>query len=392
MVFDGDKQEQWSVIQQVDFIIEKAIDHRASDIHFESTENGLRVRYRIDGVLYDQPPLSQTIMQQLLSRLKVMAHIDITERRVPQDGKFKIIRNGYEIDMRVSTFPALYGEKIVVRILDRTSNNIDLEQFGFSDAMLAAFKNMIRCSSGLFLVTGPTGSGKTTTLYGALATINSPEKNIITLEDPVEYSVDGITQGHINPNVGFTFEKGMRALLRQDPDVIMVGEIRDVQTARIAIEAALTGHVVFSTLHTNDAPGAIMRLMDMGIEPFLINAALIGVLAQRLVRTICNNCRIEQPITEQDRQLMERLDVHVPALFVGQGCERCLQSGYKGRTGIFELLQMTNDLRALIVKQPLFDTISMQARADGMITLRQDSERKLKSGIISLSELARVIF
>lgn len=376
MLFDVDQHEQLSVIQQVDFAIEKAIDCGASDIHCESTSTGLRVRYRIDGVLYDQPSITKASMQQFLSRLKVLSHIDITERRIPQDGKFIVTRNGHEIDIRVSTFPTIYGEKIVVRILDRAQNNVALDQLGMSDQIVALVRTLIQSSGGLFLVTGPTGSGKTTTLYAALSAINSSEKNIVTLEDPVEYSIDGITQGQIHPGAGFTFEKGMRALLRQDPDVIMVGEIRDMQTARIAIEAALTGHVVFSTLHTNDAPGAVMRLMDMGIEPFLINAALTGVLAQRLVRTLCAFCR------EQDKS----------AAFSAKGCSHCFGLGYKGRTGIFELLRMTSDLRSLIIKQPVFDAIAQQACADGMIPLKKDGEGKVQSGIISATELARVIF
>ncbi|HEV2601060.1 MAG TPA: GspE/PulE family protein [Candidatus Babeliales bacterium] len=384
-------QEQLSIIQLADFILDRAIEQCASDIHLESTESGLRVRYRVDGILYDQQVIGKGSMQQLLSRLKVLARIDITERRVPQDGKFRVVRDNHEIDLRVSTFPSIYGEKIVIRILDRMHNNIRLEQLGFDGAMLNVFKSLIHRSSGLFLVTGQTGSGKTTTLYAALAEINATEKNIITLEDPVEYSVDGITQGQIHPEAGFTFEKGMRALLRQDPDIIMVGEIRDKQTGRIAIEAALTGHLVFSTLHTNDAPGAIMRLMDMGIEPFLLNAAITGVLAQRLARKICKECRIPAEVTQAERIVLDRCNINPSQVFIGKGCKTCFNLGYKGRTGIFELLQMTSELRGLIVSNPMFDAIYNQAHADGMMTFFGDAQKKLEAGVISVPELVRIL-
>src|SRR5579872_3772289 len=280
-----------SVVKQVEAIIAQALAVGASDIHLEPTQKQLRVRFRIDGVLYDQKPVEHSLMQQVISRLKVLANINIAEKRIPQDGKFSEVHGKKPIDFRVSTFPGLFGEKIVVRILDRAAHAMKLEQLGFEPAMLSTLHQLARKQNGFFLVTGPTGSGKTTTLYGMLSYVHSPDKNITTLEDPVEYHLDGITQGHINPKAGFTFEKGIRALLRQDPNILMVGEIRDRETARVAIEAALTGHLVLSTLHTNNAPGAIMRLMDMNIEPFLINAALTGVLAQRLVRKLCFECK-----------------------------------------------------------------------------------------------------
>lgn len=380
-----------SVVHLVDAIIRKAIVHAASDIHFQSTDNQLRIRYRIDGLLYDQRSVEYNRSHQLLSRLKVLAHLDVTERRVPQDGKFRTVVDNQPIELRVSTFPSVYGEKIVVRILDRMQTNIDLDHLGLQSPMLKSFKHLLNRASGFFLVTGPTGSGKTTTLYAGLTMLNSPEKNIITLEDPVEYNVSGITQGQIHPEAGFTFEKGIRAILRQDPDIVMVGEIRDRQTAQIAIEAALTGHVVVSTLHTNDAPSVIMRLMDMGIEPFLLNAALSGVLAQRLARRICVHCRVSVEPDAQESLLLQRFKLESSTVFKGAGCDACLQLGYKGRVGIFELLEPSILLRALMMKQPAWDMIYTQACNDGMITLAQDGADKVLQGLITITELARVL-
>src|SRR5579863_3653982 len=316
-----------SVIALVDDILHKAIARGVSDIHFEPTAQGLRVRFRVDGVLIDQPMLAHTLMAQVISRLKVLSQINIAERRMPQDGKFSIQYKGAPIDLRVSTFPSLFGQKVVVRILDRAQHMISLSSLGFEPSMLEAIQQLIHRPHGFFLVTGPTGSGKTTTLYAALSALNSSEKNIVTLEDPVEYNVDGVIQGHIHPEVGFTFEEGVRAILRQDPDIVMVGEIRDRQTAQIAIEAALTGHMVLSTLHTNDAPSAIMRLMDMGIEPFLINAAVSGVLAQRLARKICVQCRAESEPNEQEKNFLNRLGLVIPRIYAGTGCQACLNLG-----------------------------------------------------------------
>lgn len=375
----------------VDTLIQSAIAQRASDIHIESTETGLRVRNRIDGMLYDQPGVDQSLMQQVISRIKVLSHIDITEKRVPQDGKFKVCIAGNDIDLRVSTFPAIHGEKVVVRILDRAHQTIDLSALGMEQTMLKNFKDLIGKSSGFFIVSGPTGSGKTTTLYGALAQLNSPHANIITLEDPVEYSIAGITQGQINPDAGFTFEKGIRSVLRQDPDILMVGEIRDKQTARTAIEAALTGHLVLSTIHTHDAPGVIMRLMDMGIEPYLINAAVTGVLSQRLARKICASCRIEEKPNDHERALLERVGVQLDLVSRGAGCHACAHLGHRGRIGVFELLVMTSGLRSLIVQHPSFDAIGAQAHKDGMQPLLNDGITKVKSGLITVSELFRAV-
>ncbi len=381
-----------SVISQVDGLIHTALSQEASDIHLEPTADYLRVRYRIDGVLYDQNPIARSIMQQVISRLKVLGHMNIAEKRLPQDGKFSMTIESKPVDFRVSTFPSLYGEKMVIRILDRAAHAMSVDQLGFMQEMLNIIKPITKKQHGFFLVTGPTGSGKTTTLYAILSELHAPDKNIVTLEDPVEYNLPGITQGHINTDAGFTFEKGIRSILRQDPDILMVGEIRDKQTARVAIEAALTGHLVLSTLHTNDAPSAVMRLMDMGIEPFLINASVSAVLAQRLVRKLCTQCK--EPVirdTSYDH-ICKRLGItdDMP-LFHALGCSQCDGRGYRGRTGIFELLVVTPALRARIVSHPVFDDVYTQALEDGMTTLLQDGIVKVKEGVISLEELARIV-
>lgn len=383
--------DEQSVVARVDKLLHNAIEHRASDIHLEPNRDELRVRFRIDGILIDQQPFSSQLSASVIARLKILGNMDSAERRLPQDGKFHVHHAGNEIDIRVSTFPSLYGEKMVVRILDRSLQTINLESLGFESTMLTAFKRLMQRHSGFFLVTGPTGSGKTTTLYAALSFLHNSEKNIVTLEDPVEYSLQGITQAQINIPVGFTFEKGIRSLVRQDPDIIMIGEIRDKITARIAIEAALTGHLVLSTLHTTDAPSALMRLMDMGVEPFLINAALSGVLAQRLVRKLCADCRYTRAANEQERKLLQKCGIDMDVVYEADGCESCDDLGYKGRVGIFELLEISPALRALIIDNPQFDEIYNQALADGMQTLAKDGAHKVKEGIISLAEYARII-
>lgn len=380
------------VVRQADALIKRAIGKNSSDIHLEPTGEHLRVRFRIDGVLYDQDPIEKIIMQQLLSRLKVLSKMNIAEKRLPQDGKFTITTNGQPIDLRLSTFPSLYGEKMVIRILDRSTHTMLLDQLGMLESMRSKVQEITSKQNGFFLVTGPTGSGKTTTLYAILSKLHAPDKNIVTLEDPIEYSLAGVTQGPINNDAGFTFENGIRALLRQDPDILMVGEIRDKQTARTAIEAALTGHMVLSTLHTNDAPSSVMRLMDMGIEPFLLNASLSAVLAQRLVRLICENCKQVAPMDPAYRQLCDSLGLpDDQQIYLGQGCTECDKQGYRGRTGIFELLITTPELRAQCVENPNVNGIYEAAIKDGMITLLQDGIAKVKQGLISLDELARVI-
>lgn len=375
------------VVSAVNNVLASAIKRGASDIHFEPLEDGLRVRYRVDGVLCDQQPLPVVSMAQVIARIKVLAHIDLAQTRIPQDGKFQ-----WEgIDLRVSTFPSVYGEKVVIRILDRSRTNIRLDQLGCSPLVLELLQDLVQRSQGFILVTGPTGSGKTTTLYAALSHVHAPEKNIITLEDPVEYHLDGITQGHIRPDSGFSFAQGIRALLRQDPDIAMIGEMRDPESARVAIEAALTGHLVLSTMHTNDAPGAIMRLMDMGIEPFLINAALTGVLAQRLVRTICIGCREAVAPTPEQETLLDERGIKLNQLYRGAGCTACDYLGYKGRIGIFELLVVTNDLRRIIAERPHFDELYAQALQDGMISLMGDGLHKVQAGLVSLDELLAAV-
>ena len=380
-----------SVVSRVEALLRDAIEHGASDIHLEPTRDELCVRFRIDGVLINQKPFSAELSASIIARLKILAGMNIAERRIPQDGKFHVTHANNEIDVRISTFPCLYGEKMVIRILDRMIQTISLDSLGFEPSMLALFKRLMQRHSGFFLVTGPTGSGKTTTLYAALSLLNSPEKNIATLEDPVEYSLDGINQAQINLAAGFTFDKGIRSLVRQDPDIIMVGEIRDKITARIAIEAALTGHLVLSTLHTTDAPSAIMRLMDMGIEPFLINAALSGVLAQRLVRKLCIDCRTKRPATAEEQLLLQSVGIDTDMIYESSGCAACDHLGYKGRVGIFELLEISPAFRSLIITSPQFDEIYNQALADGMKTLASDGAQKVKEGIISLADYARII-
>jgi type II secretory ATPase GspE/PulE/Tfp pilus assembly ATPase PilB-like protein len=385
------QEHDFPVVSLVDALLFQAVTRCASDIHFEPTENKLRVRMRIDGMLYDQEPVDHTVMHQFLSRLKVLANINIAVKRVPQDGIFRVAYQGQNIDLRVSTFPTVLGEKIVVRILDRTQQMTELGSLGFSSSMLAQVVELLKTSSGFFLVSGPTGSGKTTTLYGAINTINDPEKNIITLEDPVEYFIPGISQGQIHPDAGFTFEKGIRAVLRQDPNVIMVGEIRDKQTAGTAIEAALTGHMVLSTIHTNDAVSVVMRLMDMGIEPFLINASVSGVLAQRLARKICMHCKISRAPTDQEKAVLDKHSLCLDAVYQGTGCNACMGLGCKGRIGIFELLVPSNKLRSLMVQHPSFGALYEQALSEGMTTLFADGVQKVKDGVISLQELVRVV-
>lgn len=394
MFIQQSENEQFPVIQLVDLIIRTAIDKGASDIHFEPAYDMLHVRYRIDGILCNAGFRCQQDTAHILARLKVLSHLDTTEQRIPHDGTFIVLHNGAPVDMRVSTFPSVFGEHIVVRILDRSRNCFSLEQLGLTVAMQSLCSNFLRRSHGFFLVTGPTGSGKTTTLYAALAATNDVAKHVITLEDPIEYHIPGITQGQIQSEVGFTFEKGIRAILRQDPDTIMIGEIRDVQTARVAIQAALTGHVVLSTVHTVDAPSVIMRLMDMGIEPFLINASLTGVLAQRLARCLCSSCKYPRLVTQEERILFEKQHRSLPCdtVYDSTGCGDCFGVGYKGRIGIFELLVMTKELRAVISKEPCADALAYFLQSQGSKTLLDDGIEKIVQGIISVQECARVLW
>ena len=382
------------VIRLVNLIISKAIEGRASDIHIEPFEKDLKVRYRIDGILHDVESPPKKLKAALISRVKIMSKLNIAERRLPQDGRIKLKVLGKDIDLRVSTLPTMYGESVVMRILDKSNTSLyDIQSLGFPEDSLKDFEALIRRPHGILLVTGPTGSGKTTTLYSALDTINLPDKKIITIEDPVEYQMDGVNQIHVNTQIGLTFGSGLRHIVRQDPDVIMVGEIRDLETAEIAIRAALTGHLVFSTLHTNDAPSAITRLVDMGAEDYLIASSLLGVLAQRLVRVICPHCRNEVfPVPEMlDEIGFRRGNGRQPdRFFEGQGCEKCSNTGFIGRLGIYELMIMNDDLRKLTVGKADSNQIRKKAIECGMRPLRDDGWLKVRQGTTTLSEVLRV--
>jgi general secretion pathway protein E len=379
-----DMASEAPVIRLVNTMIAQAAEKRSSDIHIEPFEKEFRVRFRVDGVLYNQEPPPRELKAAIISRVKLMAKLNIAERRLPQDGRIKIKVMGREVDLRVSTLPTLYGESVVMRLLDRSAGDFyDLYRLGFDQHMLSRMEHYTSLPHGILLVTGPTGSGKSTTLYSALKRINQPDKKIITIEDPVEYQMDGINQIHVNTQIGLTFSSGLRHIVRQDPDVIMVGEIRDRETADIAIRAALTGHFVYSTLHTNDAPSAITRLVDMGVEEYLISSTVVAVLAQRLVRLICPHCK--QPAgtrTAHDGR-------QVPS-FRGAGCERCLNSGYTGRVGIFELMELNDDLRSLILAKSDAATLTAAARRHGMRSLREDGWMKVAQGVTSADEVLRV--
>ncbi|HUG43641.1 MAG TPA: type II secretion system ATPase GspE [Acidobacteriota bacterium] len=379
------------VIRLVNLIISRAVESRASDIHIEPFERDLKVRYRIDGVLYDVESPPKRLKAAVISRIKIMARLNIAERRIPQDGRIKMKVLGREIDLRVSTLPTMYGESVVMRILDKSNTQIyDLEKLGFAPAMFEAFEELIRRPHGIILVTGPTGSGKTTTLYGALTKINLPDRKIITIEDPVEYQINGINQIHVNPQIGLTFAAGLRSIVRQDPDVIMVGEMRDLETAEIGIRAALTGHLVFSTLHTNDAPSAIARLVDMGCEDYLLASSILGVLAQRLVRVICPHCRTEENVDpEYLREVGFPMDRH-QTIYKGAGCRECGETGFRGRLGIFELMLVDEDIRRLTITSADASQLRKTAILNGMVTLRQDGFEKVQRGVTALGEVLRV--
>jgi general secretion pathway protein E len=378
------------VIRLVNLLINRAVESRASDIHVEPFEEQLKVRYRIDGVLHDVETPPRRLQAAIVSRIKIMAKLNIAERRLPQDGRIKLRLMGKEIDLRVSTLPTLYGESVVLRILDRSSISVKLETLGFPEDTLKEFEQIIERPYGMILVTGPTGSGKTTTLYGALDKINSPDKKIITIEDPVEYQLFGVNQIHVKPSIGLTFAAGLRSIVRQDPDVIMVGEIRDAETAEIAIQSALTGHLVFSTLHTNDAAGAVARLLEMGVESYLLASSLLGVLAQRLVRRVCRKCMepAEMP-QELWREIGGREGEPMRAV-IGRGCEECAGTGYRGRAGIYEFLPVSDQIKPLILERASAGTIKESAVQQGMRTLRDDGWRAVRAGLTTVAEVVRV--
>ncbi len=378
--------QEKGIVQLVNLLIENAVRDRASDIHVEPEEDLLRVRYRIDGILYDKEVIPVNMTPAVTSRIKLLANMNIAERRLPQDGRIRGFFAGKEIDIRVSTIPTVHGEGIVMRLLDRAAAFISLEEIGFDEELLGEYNQLIHRPYGMLLITGPTGSGKSTTLYASLDRINSPEKKIITIEEPVEYVMKGINQINVQPKIGLTFANGLRHIVRQDPDVIMVGEIRDLETAGIAIHAALTGHLLFSTLHTNDAPGAITRLMDMGVENYLVSSTLIGVMAQRLVRRICNHCRTED---RKSRELVQEFGIDVP-LYRGDGCEHCSNTGYMGRIAIFELLTINDEIREMIMDKATARELRQKAVQQGMRTLREDGLIKVKKGITTIDEVLRV--
>ncbi len=380
------------VIKLVNLILSQAIKSRASDIHIEPYQKDLRIRYRIDGVLYNILTPPKRYQLAIVSRIKIMAKLNIAEKRLPQDGRFRIKIADKDIDVRVSVIPTTFGERVVLRLLDKSNLLLDLQNLGLSQDELDKINKLIYSSHGIVLVTGPTGSGKTTTLYAALNEINSPDKNIITIEDPIEYQLNGIGQIQVNTRIDLTFAKGLRSIVRQDPDVILVGEIRDAETAEIAIHAALTGHLVFSTLHTNDAAGAITRLIDMGIEPFLVSSALNAVIAQRLVRLICEECK--EPYVPDGGVLKEiglrQEDIKSDFFYRGKGCPQCLHTGYKGRKGIYEILNVDDSIQSLILKTSESNIIRNKGIESGMITLREDGVQAVLDGLTTIEEILRV--
>ncbi|MDI9383060.1 MAG: GspE/PulE family protein [Verrucomicrobiota bacterium] len=386
--------QEASVMKFVNQIIWEAYQDRATDIHLEPMENDLRIRYRVDGVLHQTPvpPHLKRFQPAIIARIKVMSNMDIAEKRLPQDGRINVRIKGEEIDVRVSTVPTVYGESVSLRLLTRSSVLLGLDMLGLSPRDRRVIEHLIHLPHGIMLVTGPTGSGKSTSLYAYLSTINSIDKRIITVEDPIEYELAGINQIQVRPEIDLTFAVGLRHILRQDPDVIMIGEIRDGETADIAIRAALTGHLVFSTLHTNDSAGAMTRLLDMGIEPFLVASSIEGIIAQRLVRRICPACR--EPI-ELDKNLLKRSgfpedEIDDAVLYHGTGCEKCRKLGFRGRSAIFEILLMTDEVRKLVIERKDASSIKNLALTQGMRTLRDDGWRKMKEGITTLEEVLRV--
>jgi type IV pilus assembly protein PilB len=383
--------EQAPVVKLVNSLITDAVRKGASDIHIEPYEKALRVRFRIDGTLYEMMAPPFRMKAAIISRLKIMAELDIAERRVPQDGRIKLRLLGRTIDLRVSSLPTIYGEKVVMRILDKGNLNIDLNKLGFQEQALKDFHYAIAQPYGMVLVTGPTGSGKTTTLYSALSRINVPETNIMTAEDPVEYNLDGVNQVLIHEDVGLTFSAALKAFLRQDPNIIMVGEIRDLDTASIAIKAALTGHLVLSTLHTNDAPSTINRIIDMGIEPFLVASSINLICAQRLLRKVCASCKTEIKLhPEVVRELgLSEADVQKGGFFEGKGCVDCNNTGYKGRCGVYEVFLLSPRIRDQVLDRSSTAEIKKSAVADGMLTLRSDALIKLKKGITTAEEVLK---
>ena len=381
------------VIRLVNDMLFRALQLRASDIHVHPYENKLQIRYRVDGILYDVLSLNRNVLPLIISRIKVMAGMDIAERRLPQDGRCSVRLGQREIDLRISTVPTSYGERSVLRILDKSTGLFALNELGLWEDDLKKFDSLLNRSHGVIFVTGPTGSGKTTTLYACLNRINSSEKNVITIEDPIEYQLEGISQIQVAMKKGMTFATALRHVLRQDPDVIMVGEVRDIETARMAIQSSLTGHLVFSTLHTNDSAGAVSRLLDLGVEPYLASSSLIAIIAQRLVRKVCPDCRKHSEPTAHELKELGLGEIEAnngTKFFVGTGCEKCFQTGYRGRTGIYEMMLVNEEIQDLIYKKKTAGTIKKVALEAGMKTLRMDGARKVLAGITTVSEVLRV--
>ena len=385
-----DETSEAPIIKLVNHVFGQAVKSQASDIHIEPYQQHLQVRFRLDGVLHNVLSPPRRLHAAIVSRIKVMARLDIAEKRLPQDGRMEVKIGERLVDVRVSCLPTAFGERVVLRLLEKSGKLLSLDEIGLTSAALAEMKRLLQLSHGIILVTGPTGSGKTTTLYAALSHINSPDKNILTIEDPIEYQLDGIGQMQVNPKINLTFAGGLRSMVRQDPDVILVGEIRDRETADIAIHAALTGHLVFSTLHTNDAASAVTRLTDMDIEPFLVSSAVQAIIAQRLVRVLCPHCKEPyEPEEAQWHELGMTTDVTGP-IFRAKGCEKCLETGYRGRTGIYEFLRMTESIKGLVLQTSDSNQISKAARKEGMVSLRQDGIQKVIEGKTTISEVLRV--
>jgi len=393
VVGEEKEAEEAPIVKLVNLLITEAVRDSANDIHIEPQENDLRIRYRIDGVLHEVMRAPKQVQPGMTARLKILSGIDIAERRVPQDGRFGLTIDNKAIDFRVATLPTIHGEKVVLRLLEKESIMMSLDDIGFLEEPLRLFKSSFTRPYGAILVTGPTGSGKTTTLYGALNILNIPEKNIITVEDPVEYRLQGVNQVQVNAKAGLTFASGLRSILRNDPDIVMIGEIRDEETARIAIESALTGHLVLSTLHTNDAPSAVTRLTEMGIEPFLTSSAVDCVVGQRLARKLCVHCK--EKYTPNEQILKEiGLDPEkdkIPELYRAKGCSKCNETGYKGRIGVFEVMVISEAIERLTVERATSDDLLKVAIKEGMRTLRQDGLEKALKGITSIEEIMRVI-
>lgn len=386
-----DEKAAAPVVKLVNIILTQAIEENASDIHIEPFDRKIKIRYRIDGILYARPSPPYSLYRSIVSRMKVISQLDISERRLPQDGRFRIRTKGREVDFRVSTLPTVHGEKTVLRVLDKSSQNMDIERIGMVPSAQEVFKEALSASHGMIMVTGPTGSGKTTTLYAALTRLNAPDVNIVTVEDPVEYQFDGINQVHVNPNINLTFAAGLRSILRQDPDIVMVGEIRDAETADIAIKAALTGHLVLTTIHTNDAASAFVRLIDMGVEPYLVSSAVNIILAQRLARRLCERCKKEVEISEEVLQRAQyKGDPSEATFYSPQGCVYCRQTGYRGRVAIIEVLPVTEELRRMVHEGADSNELKKVAISNGMQTLRQVGLIRVSEGITSLEEILRV--